>query len=102
MTKECETFSKLTGEYNKCFYMWKLSGFHGDFPADPDATPGDVKLPFSDFVDNNASLLYMHKFVLSLPDCLTRITSESGTMIHYCDWYGFSHSVDCCFLRQPA
>jgi len=74
--KSAETFIKLTGEYNKCFYMWKLSGFHGDFPEDPDVSPGDVKLPFSDFVDNNFSLLYIHEFVFSFPDYLVRITCD--------------------------
>ena len=79
--------------------MWKLSGIHGGFTDNPDAATGDVKLPFSDFVDNNASLLYTHEILFSFLDYLARITGESGTMIHFWDWYGFSHSVNCCFLR---
>ena len=70
--------------------MCKLSGFHGDFYDNPDTIPGNVKLPFSDFVDNIFSLLYIHEFVFSFPDYLVRITCESGTMLHVCGCYGFS------------
>ena len=63
--------------------MWKLSGIHGGFTDNPDAATGDVKLPFSDFVDNNASLLYTHEILFSFLDYLARITGESGTMIHF-------------------
>ena len=47
--KSQEIFGRLTGENDKAFYKWKFSGFHEDFPANPNVIPGSAKNPFSNF-----------------------------------------------------
>ena len=75
--KSKETFSLLSNEYDKCFYNWKQSGYHGDFPDEEGAVAGTEKLPFGDFTNGNKSMLYMHRFVYQFPDCLSKITGET-------------------------
>ena len=74
--KSMQVFKFMSNEYDRCFHNWKLSGHHGEFPDDPDARPGTVKLPFEDFVAGNNSLLYMHEFVFAFPEVLATITGE--------------------------
>ena len=78
--KSKATFTFLSNEYDKAFYNWKRSGFHGEFPEEEGVEPGTEphykKKPFSDFVQGNQTLLYMHRFVHQFPDCLSSITSK--------------------------
>ena len=74
--KSLSSFTSLCSEYDACFFNWKKSGHHGDFPEEPDAVPGSVKLPFEEFVRGNNSLLYLHEFVFSFPDVLSKVTCK--------------------------
>ena len=79
--KSKKVFTELTNEYDKVFYNWKKSGFHGDIPVEDEETgevtvPGSHKKIFSHFVHGNCLLLYMHRFVFQFPECLEVITGE--------------------------
>ena len=44
--KSKETFSLISNEYDKCFYNWKQSGYHGEFPEEE----GEIQLRSSHLV----------------------------------------------------
>ena len=68
-TQSRTTLSALLKEYEVCLNNWKLSGNHGGF--------GDEgRKPFSDFIQNVNSLLYLHEFVYSFPNVFEGITGE--------------------------
>jgi len=78
--KSKDTLSKMVKEYEYIRQQWKLSGFHGDFEE------AQAAAPFSNFVHNNNSMLYLHAFVEQYPDILEKVSallpkevfSESG------------------------
>ena len=59
-------------------FLGKLLGkkFNGDSPVDLNGIPRSAKKRFSDVVTKNLSLLYMHEFFYSYPDCLSMITGK--------------------------
>lgn len=65
-----KTFKDLTREYENSFYNWKLLANHGGFG---EANPTEQK-PFSDFIPNNQSLLYLREFVYRFPNAFKTTT----------------------------
>ena len=61
--KSKRVFTQLSNEYDKAFWNWKKSGFHGEFPSEEGVEPNSEKLPFSDFVHGNCL------FALHAPIC---------------------------------
>ena len=95
--KSKKVFSQLSNEYDKAFWNWKKSGYHGEFPDEEGAEPFSQKKTFGDFVNGNCSLLYMHRFVFQFPDCLHAITGE---LIYFCSHHLFDISNNFFSLRR--
>ena len=74
--KSKEILRDLSNEYDKSFYNWKQSGFHGEFPEEEGIQPNTEKVPFLNFTNGNKSLQYMHRFVFQFPECLSHITGK--------------------------
>ena len=73
---------KFLSQYEKCFNNWKKSGNHGEFiditvnDVIDDRHDSDGIIPFVEFIQNNNSLLYLHKFVYQFPDIFRAITGS--------------------------
>lgn len=79
--KARDSFKAMCNEYDKCFSNWKKSGFHGDIPTDLHEMTDEASKPFSDFTQNNSSILYMHEFVYSFPDILSKVSGKCSIIL---------------------
>ena len=68
-SKKC--LRDLVNDYEICFINWKKSGNHGSF-----GETDDPRLPFSNFIQNNNSLLYLHEYVYQFPHIFEKITGD--------------------------
>ena len=72
-TQSAKMLKDIVRDYEKCFNNWKLSGNHGAF-GETDTTK--ERIPFSQFIMNNHSLLYLHEFVYQFPNIFEKMTGK--------------------------
>ena len=70
--KSKKVFTELTHEYDKVFYNWKKSGFHGDIPVEDEET-GELTVPGS---QKKPSLIL----------CMATVRSYTCTDLYFNSW----------------